>query len=117
MWIACSTDWETEVIDLAELITVPLVRNVNYPQRVRNNIYRQNLHEDSLEACRTEAQVLASLLGAAVAQTGAAARAIWFYSDTAHDQLSEQVPGDIVSNPTAIQVKDSVALVRDSEES
>ena len=115
-YVATSSDWEVEVIDLADYVTIPLVRAATVPSRIRNGtFYCQPLDEEALEANRSEARTLATLLGVAVVTSGLASRAIWTFSDPAHPQFGEAVPDSTVSNPAAVVAKPSIALVTDDD--
>ena len=76
-WLACSSDYDVEIIGLATCLVSPLERASPLPARIVGDHYiRQPLDPVALERARLEARALSTALGVAAAAPAAGA-ALW----------------------------------------
>ena len=71
-WLACSSDYDVEVLDLAEYQVIQLTRASPLPARIAGDHYvRQPLDAAALETARQEARARALALGVVAAPVAA----------------------------------------------
>ena len=115
-WLACSSDYDVEIIDLALCLVIPLERAQPLPARVLGDHYAQQpLRPDALERARIEARALATALGVApaAAPVGAALR---MYADTGHERFGQAVEQDLLLQAARLVQRDGMGLLEVPEE-
>ena len=111
VWLACSSDYEVEVINLVDYTVIPLGRNAAFPARVLGNYYLSGpVNPIALDQARTEARALAAVLGVAPA-VAAVAEADWLHSDTAHEKFGRVVEPALLNVAGALLARDAVGLL------
>ena len=111
-WIACSTDYEVEIIDLTTYAVIVLTRTLPFPARVAADFYSaQPVRPRDLERSRLEARGLAAALGVVPPAAPGAAGIVWIFSDTAYPRFGETVEDPLLVDPNATVERESVGLV------
>ena len=112
VWLACSTDYLVEILNLADYAVVPVARNSPFPARVAGDMYSNGpLRPAAMELAREEARALALVLGVQPAVAAAAEEADWVYSDTAHEKFGKPVEAAILGTAGALLARGAVGLV------
>jgi len=115
-WVATSTDWETEVLDLMDHVVIPLSRNTVFPARVADDHYTRPLSNRALDRVRAEARALAAAMGVAPPAATGADAAMWVLSDPAHEKFGEEVDERLTFDPARALYRGSVGLIKIDDE-
>jgi hypothetical protein len=112
VWLACSSDYLVEILNLADYAVVPVARNSPFPARILGDMYSNGpLRPAMLELARAEARALAQVLGVVPVVAAVPEEADWVYSDTAHEKFGKKVEAAVMAPAGALVTRAAVGLL------
>ena len=115
--LACSADFDVEILDVGDYAVIPLTRGALFPPRAIGDFYtRQPLDPAGLDRARLEARALAVALGAAPPVAPGGGAVLWLFSDTSHARFGQPIEDALLFDPNATVQRDSAGLVHEPGE-
>ena len=114
-WIWATPDRSVQVGDLTSLSFKTVVRNADFPP-VTGNIYGFDpLTDQEILQLKSEAQLMASVMGVNTAAPNAVIDAVWLYADVAYEGFNTELSAAVMGNPLRMVIRGAAALAQPAE--